>query len=53
MDQSGRPRQGRRHLLPLPSLIHAFLDAGLTLERLAEGGGPTPAMLAIRARKHP
>jgi hypothetical protein len=37
----------------LPSLMHAFLDAGLAPEQLAEGGQPTPVMLAIRARKQP
>jgi hypothetical protein len=36
---------------PLPELLHAFLDAGLILERLIEGGGPAPAVLAVRARK--
>jgi len=47
-----RDKAGVIHL-PLPSLVHAFLDASLTPERLAEGGQPTPIMLAIRARKHP
>jgi hypothetical protein len=37
---------------PLPDLMHSFLDAGLTLERFAEGGEPTPIMLAVRGRKH-
>lgn len=37
--------------LPLPALLHAFLDAGLTLERLTEGGQPTPTVLAVRACK--
>lgn len=32
-----RDKVGATHL-PLPSLMHAFLDAGLTPERLAEGG---------------
>lgn len=45
-----RDKVGATHL-PLPSLLHAFLDAGLTPERLAEGGEPVPATLAIRARK--
>jgi hypothetical protein len=47
-----RDKVGATHL-PLPSLMHAFLDAGLTPERLAEGGEPTPVTLAIRAHKHP
>jgi SAM-dependent methyltransferase len=50
-DQGVRDKVGAVHL-PLPSLMHAFLDAGLTLERLAEGGEPTPVVLAIRAGKH-
>jgi len=33
--------------MPLPSLMHAFLDAGLAPRQLAEGGQPTPVMLAI------
>jgi SAM-dependent methyltransferase len=45
-----RDKVGATHL-PLPSLMHAFLDAGLTIERLAEGGEPIPITLAIRARK--
>ena len=47
-----RDKVGATHL-PLPSLIHAFLDAGLTLERFSEGGDPTPVMLAVRACKNP
>jgi SAM-dependent methyltransferase len=47
-----RAKVGATHL-PLPSLIQAFLNAGLTPERLAEGGEPTPATLAIRARRRP
>ena len=49
-DQGIRNKVGAIHL-PLPSLFHAFLDAGLTLERFAEGAEPTPAILAVRARK--
>jgi hypothetical protein len=33
--------------------MHAFLDAGLTPDRLAEGGEPIPITLAIRARRRP
>jgi SAM-dependent methyltransferase len=47
-----RDKVGATHL-PLPSLMHAFLDAGLTPERLAEGGKPIPVTLAIRARRRP
>lgn len=50
--QGVRDKVGATHL-PLPSLFQAFLGAGLTPDTLAEGGEPTPAMLAIRARKHP
>ena len=48
--QGVRDKVGATHI-PLPGLIHAFLRAGLTPERLAEGGEPTPTVLAIRARK--
>ena len=34
--------------LPWPGLVHAFLDAGLASEHLAEGGQPTSVMLAIQ-----
>ncbi len=49
-DRGVRDKVGATHL-PLPSLIHAFLDAGLAPERLAEGGGPVPVTLAVKARK--
>jgi SAM-dependent methyltransferase len=49
-DQGVRDKVGASHW-PLPDLFHAFLEAGLTLERFAEGGTPTPAVLAVRARK--
>jgi len=49
-DQGLRDKVGASHW-PLPDLIHAFLDAGLVIERMFEGGEPAPAMLAIRARK--
>jgi SAM-dependent methyltransferase len=49
-DQGVRDKVGASHW-PLPELLHAFLDAGLILERLIEGGGPAPAVLAVRARK--
>jgi SAM-dependent methyltransferase len=45
-----RDKVGASHL-PLPVLLQAFLDAGLTLEGFAEGGAPTPIMLAVKARK--
>jgi len=48
-DRGVRDKVGATHL-PLPALLHAFLDAGLELERFAEGTGPTPAVLGVRAR---
>ena len=48
-DRGLRDKVGATHF-PLPQLMHAFLDAGLQLERFAEGGEPTPVVLAIRAR---
>ncbi|RJL35980.1 class I SAM-dependent methyltransferase [Bailinhaonella thermotolerans] len=49
-DQGVRARVGAAHL-PLPALLHAFLDAGLVPERFEEGGEPVPFVLAIRARR--
>lgn len=49
-DQGIRDKVGATHV-PLPGLLHAFLDAGLVPERFAEGGEPLPAVLAVRARK--
>jgi hypothetical protein len=43
-----RWKVGATHL-PLPALLHAFLDAGLTLDRFTEGGTPTPIVLGVRA----
>jgi SAM-dependent methyltransferase len=45
-----RDKVGATHL-PLPDLMHAFLDAGLAPQRFAEDGEPTPAVLALKARK--
>jgi SAM-dependent methyltransferase len=50
-DQGVRAKVGATHR-PLPELMHAFLAAGLTLERLSETGEPTPVVLAIRTRKN-
>jgi SAM-dependent methyltransferase len=49
-DRGVRDKVGATHF-PLPSLLHAFLDAGLVLERFAEGAGPVPVVLGVRARK--
>jgi SAM-dependent methyltransferase len=51
-DQGIRDKVGAEHR-PLPDLLHGFLDAGLVVERFAEGGAPTPTVLAIRVRKPP
>jgi len=49
-DQGIRDKVGASHW-PLPDLLHMVIDAGLTVERLAEGGAPTPVVLAVRARR--
>jgi ubiquinone/menaquinone biosynthesis C-methylase UbiE len=46
--QGIRDKVGATHY-PLPELLHAFLAAGLNLDRFTEGGTPTPTVLAIRA----
>ncbi len=51
-DRGLRDKVGATHR-PLPELLHAVLDAGLTFERFAEGGEPLPTVLAWRARKVP
>jgi hypothetical protein len=50
--RGARGKAGATHL-PLPSLPHAFLNAVLPPERLAEGGKPIPVMLAILAPQAP
>lgn len=49
-DRGVRDKVGASHW-PVPDLLHAFLEAGLVLERFAETGGSVPVVLAIRARK--
>ena len=49
-DRGLRDKVGAAHR-PLPDLFHAVLDAGLTFERFAEGGEPTPTALGWRAKK--
>jgi ubiquinone/menaquinone biosynthesis C-methylase UbiE len=49
-DQGLRDKVGASHW-PLPRLLDMFTNAGLTLERFAEGGGPTPTVLGVRAVK--
>lgn len=50
--QGIRDKVGATHR-PLPELLHAFLAAGLTFERFAEGGTPTPLVLAARLSAAP
>lgn len=49
-DQGVRDKVGASHW-PLTELVGTFLAAGLTVERLAEGGSPVPIVLAARLRK--
>jgi SAM-dependent methyltransferase len=49
-DQGLRDKVGAAHW-PLPQLLDMFTAAGLTLERFAEGGHPTPTVLGVRAVK--
>lgn len=50
--QGVRDKIGATHR-PLPELMNAFCDAGLQFERFRESGGPTPVVLAARARRPP
>ena len=45
-----RDKVGATHW-PLPDLLRMMTDAGLVLERFAEGGAPTPTTFSLRARK--
>jgi SAM-dependent methyltransferase len=47
-DQGLRDKVGASHW-PLPELLGMLVDAGLTLERFAEGGSPLPMVFGIRA----
>jgi hypothetical protein len=49
-DKGVRDKVGATHH-PLPVRFNTFTDAGLAFDRLAEGGTPTPTVLAIRTRK--
>ncbi|RDI32112.1 class I SAM-dependent methyltransferase [Lentzea flaviverrucosa] len=51
-DQGLRDKVGASHW-PLPTLLNAFLDAGLTPRRFAEGGTPVPVVLAAATTKPP
>jgi SAM-dependent methyltransferase len=45
-----RDKVGATHW-PLPDLLHMVTDAGLVLERFAEGGTPLPITFSLRAAK--
>jgi len=45
-----RDKVGATHW-PLPDLLHMVTDAGLVLERFAEGGTPVPITFSLRASK--
>lgn len=47
-DKGIRDKVGASHW-PLPELLNAFLDAGLTPDRFTEGGTPVPIVLSVRA----
>jgi len=48
--QGVRHRVGATHV-PIAELLEAFLAAGLRFTGFAEGGTPTPTVLAARASK--
>lgn len=49
-DKGVRDKVGATHF-PLPDLLNTLTRTGLALERFAEGGSPTPQVLAFLARK--
>jgi SAM-dependent methyltransferase len=49
-DEGVRAKVGATHW-PLPELLAMLVDAGLVLERFAEGGEPTPITLSVLGRK--
>ncbi|MBG0568242.1 class I SAM-dependent methyltransferase [Actinoplanes aureus] len=49
--QGVRDKVGASHW-PLPGLLHAFLDAGLTFTRFSEGGTPVPTVLSIKSIRY-
>ncbi len=49
-NQGVRDKVGARHL-PVAELVNALLDTGFELQRVSEGGEPTPIALSLRARK--
>lgn len=51
-DKGLRDKVGATHL-PLPTLLHSFVDAGFALHGFKEGGAPIPTVLSVKALKHP
>jgi ubiquinone/menaquinone biosynthesis C-methylase UbiE len=51
-DQGIRDKVGAFHL-PVAELVNMILDAGFALERMTEGGEPTPIVLSARMTKMP
>lgn len=51
-DQGIRDKVGASHW-PLPALLNAFLDAGLTPRRFTEGGAPLPLVLGVATTTPP
>jgi SAM-dependent methyltransferase len=49
-DRGIRDKVGASHY-PLAELLNAVVDAGMAPERFAEGGRPTPTVLALRATR--
>ena len=47
-----RDKVGASHV-PIAGLMNMLLDAGLRVERVGEGGHPTPIVLSFRATKPP
>lgn len=49
-DQGIRDKVGASHL-PVAELMNALVDTGFELQRVSEGGEPTPIALSLRARR--
>lgn len=49
-NQGIRDKVGASHV-PVAGLLNSMLDAGFVLERLSEGGQPTPIVLSARLRR--
>ena len=51
-DRGIRDKVGASHM-PVADLVNALLEAGFRIERVSEGGEPTPIVLSFRSRKEP